>query len=47
MRIDGAGPPVVLSHDALTHSEAWDAQVAAWSGRPRRPLARDPEAHDG
>jgi 3-oxoadipate enol-lactonase len=31
VELDGAGPPVVLTHDALTHSEAWDAQVAAWS----------------
>ncbi|QYN35453.1 alpha/beta hydrolase [Pseudonocardia sp. DSM 110487] len=31
VEIDGAGPPVVLTHDALTHSEAWDAQVPAWS----------------
>ena len=31
VEIDGAGPSVVLTHDALTHSEAWDAQVSAWS----------------
>jgi pimeloyl-ACP methyl ester carboxylesterase len=31
----GAGPPLVLTHDALTHSEAWDVQVAAWSADHR------------
>lgn len=28
VEIDGAGPPVVLTHDALTHRAAWGAQVA-------------------
>jgi 3-oxoadipate enol-lactonase len=35
VEIDGAGPPVVLTHDALTHSEAWDGQVPAWSADHR------------
>jgi pimeloyl-ACP methyl ester carboxylesterase len=31
VEITGAGPPVVLTHDGLTHSEAWDAQLPTWS----------------
>lgn len=31
----GAGPPVVITHEGLAHSAAWDAQVAAWSARHR------------
>lgn len=46
--IAGAGPPVVLSHDGLLHSESWDAQfdvlaahyrVARWD---RRGYGRSP-----
>jgi pimeloyl-ACP methyl ester carboxylesterase len=50
VEIDGAGPPVVLTHDALTHSEAWDAQLPTWSadhrvaGWDRRGSGRSPRA---
>ncbi|HZN17940.1 MAG TPA: alpha/beta hydrolase [Micromonosporaceae bacterium] len=29
--VAGSGPPVVLAHDGLLHSESWDAQVAAFA----------------
>jgi pimeloyl-ACP methyl ester carboxylesterase len=46
--VAGTGPPVVLTHDGLTHGEAWDVQVAAWSADhrvacwDRRGYARSP-----
>jgi len=32
---DGAGSPVIVTHEGLAHSAAWDAQVAAWSADHR------------
>lgn len=43
-----AGPLVVLTHEGMAHSEAWDGQVAAWSADhrvarwDRRGYARSP-----
>jgi pimeloyl-ACP methyl ester carboxylesterase len=31
----GTGPPVVLTHEGLLHSESWDEQVAALAGHHR------------
>lgn len=33
--LTGSGPPVVLTHDGLLHSEAWDAQVGQFAARFR------------
>jgi 3-oxoadipate enol-lactonase len=33
--LTGSGPPVVLTHDGLLHSESWDAQVGEFATRFR------------
>lgn len=32
---DGTGSPVVVTHEGLAHSAAWDAQMAAWPAEHR------------
>lgn len=33
--VTGSGPPVVFTHDALLHSESWDAQVEVFAADHR------------